>query len=497
MPTNKKKTTKKNQRKKNKNENSTSNRNQAGKRKDDIPDDVFEEFLKWSLSDKEDINARKFEKKAPRAAELLKEHNPNTIVKRLVKKREERLEELEKQSNEYDTNLYRNILIESMTGYFKSEGEKFDFGQQLDAAIKRKEKKIPLSTLALKVTFEEVAEKWAKQRIISLENNRYYQKDPFTILKLIEEDKVNMIKMESDIFQRYEEIKEKLVYKSYAKTHFMNYDIGDTLFMYACNFRLRYTCWCCCRDYHLICSSCKCARYCSKECQVKHWKTDHKKKCKYIGDTWSLYLSNKQRLHKGVKDKRIWTDKLYFDADENSRECFLRPSPSIDTFLSSMVNMDSYSSPLHKFYEQMAILSCGGKHPLFGNETVNPALNLFLEHLGSDCNDEDLTLPTDGNKMLLTNLLRLSFKNQKIEQNEIDAMVKYAFEIFADLPGHNESSWKERIEIAQKETKCNSLTLDKFLTLYTCFDPLDLYNEVVSGDKYTGEFVLLTTLKSL
>ena len=82
--------------------------------KHDIPDDVFEEFLKWSLSDKEDINARKLEKSAPRAAELVKEHpNTNEVVERLKERREAWLEQLERQSKKYHAHLQRNILIES------------------------------------------------------------------------------------------------------------------------------------------------------------------------------------------------------------------------------------------------------------------------------------------------------------------------------------------------------------------------------------------------
>lgn len=126
--------------------------------RDDIPDDVFEEFFKWSLSDKEDINSKKFRKKAPLTAEWLLEEGPINKAERLQDKRKERLEQLEKESKKFYADLERNTLVDSMSEFFKSEGEKFDFGQQLDATVKRKDKCLPPSLVLISV-FEELAEK--------------------------------------------------------------------------------------------------------------------------------------------------------------------------------------------------------------------------------------------------------------------------------------------------------------------------------------------------
>lgn len=41
----------------------------------------------------------------------------------------------------------------------------------------------------------------------------------------------------------------------------------------------------CPNEAHLKCNRCKAARYCGKDCQLKHWKGGHAKVCKAIGAT--------------------------------------------------------------------------------------------------------------------------------------------------------------------------------------------------------------------
>lgn len=483
MPTNKKKS--RNRRKNRTNENSTTSlrsRNQQQPpppaiMEDDIPDDVFEEFLKWSFSDKEDINAKKFSKKAPLAAEWLLEGDASNKADRLQDKRKVRLVELEKESKNIDENSPRDILVDSMSEFFKSEGEKFDFGQQLDATIKRKEKQCLPPFLLLSNAFDKLAGKWAKLRGISLDSHRYYHKALNEFIDHLQEDEDKMLEKKSGLFQRYQEIRKNHPLHS---TTYMDHEVGTTLFTYTGGFQHRDKCWECEKEYVSQCSGCQCAKYCSKACQRKHWKSGHKDKCKDIGSIWSMHLSNKKRVEKAMKDKRI------------STTCNLPPSSSIDIQLLFINTFGMSMSSMDTFYSNMANLLDGGKHPIFGEQTVDPKLIISLNLLGSDTGVVvDSTLLTPN--MIHTTLLDHSFEGQPIKQNEIDALIVYGSHLIKDVPSHEESYWKEKIQFLHNKA---NLTIEKFLTLYALFDPMEMYYKGLIRDKYLGEFMLLTNLKS-
>ena len=437
-------------------------------REDDIPDDVFEEFLKWSLSDKKDINSKKFRKKAPLAAKWLLQEGSSGKAERLQDKRNEIMIQLQKESEMFHTNLPRNILIDSMSSFFRSEGEKIDFGQQLDALLKRNEKKCLSPTDLLTNTFEELAEKWSTQRGISLDNHRYYQNNPHEFSLHFKEDKNKIVKKKSDVFQRYEEIRKTLR----DATTYLFYEVGSALFTFTGGFQHRDNCWECEKEYISVCSGCQCAKYCSKACQVKHWKSSHKDKCKDIDRIWSMHTSNKKRVEKAIKDKRI------------STTCLLPPSPSLDIQLCYINSISLSMFSMDTFYKNIENLKNGGTHPIFGNQTLSSKLRHVLDFLYLGTESEEI--------FCSAMILNIGFNKEPLQQDEIDAMGIYALKLFSDVPSHDKDYWEEQIRHIQKEA---NLTIDKFLILYLIFDPRKLHLTGLMPDKYMQEFIFLTRLK--
>ncbi|GFH55495.1 hypothetical protein CTEN210_11971 [Chaetoceros tenuissimus] len=435
---------------------------------DDIPDDVFEQFFKWSLSDKEDINSKKFKKKAPLAAEwLLTEDSGDKADERLQDKRKERLTKLEHESKMFHMDLPRKILVDSMSTFFKSEGEKNDFGQQLDATIKRLEKTC-WPTLLITSAFDELAEKWSTQRGIAIHNHRYYRNNPFQFLVNFEEDKNKMIEKKSDLFQRYQEIRNET--NPHDSITYMGNEVETTLFTFMGGYQHRDNCWECEQEYVSKCSGCQCAKYCSKACQVKHWKGGHKGKCKDIGSIWSMYSLNKKHVNKRMKDNRI------------SNTCFLPPSRSIDTQLCHVNSCNMSMFSMDTFYRNMENLVDGGTHPIFGEQTINPKLATYLNMLSSDTG-------------LMRSILDLNFLHKPIQQNETDAAIVYAMQLMSDVPSQDELYWERQIQRMQNNS--TNLTIDKFLTLYAVFDFLEMQAKGLVQDKYFGEFMILTRLKDI
>ncbi|GFH47851.1 hypothetical protein CTEN210_04327 [Chaetoceros tenuissimus] len=134
------------------------------------------------------------------------------------------------------------------------------------------------------------------------------------------------------------------------------------------------TCWECNKldGKALICASCKFAAYCCKECQVKHWNEGkHKDNCKNIGLLWSTYERRKKRVGRAIyKDKRVFAKPIKVNGIE--KQCFLRPCEPLDYYLCNInSDTDTDSKSLDIFYENMTKMACGGKHLLFGDDTIS------------------------------------------------------------------------------------------------------------------------------
>ena len=123
-----------------------------------------------------------------------------------------------------------------------------------------------------------------------------------------------------------------------------------------------------------MCAECKCAVYCSKECQVEHWKAGrHEECCKHLVNIWSTYEARKKRVGRAIRNQRIYTKPIIVYGIE--KECFLRPCEPIDFLLCRTSSLDNFdnaaSASMDTYYENIARLACGGTHPIFGDYTIS------------------------------------------------------------------------------------------------------------------------------
>lgn len=225
----------------------------------------------------------------------------------------------------------------------------------------------------------------------------------------------------------------------------------------------------------LICYRCECATYCSKECQTDHWKggeeyiNSHKKICDTVSEIWCAYESKRKRVDKAIRKGRIFTKPIIINGIE--RQCFLRPSEKFDYTLCGN-SCDSLNnalcSSMDAFYKNIATLACGGNHLVFGNETISPQLQekiqIFHEDLLSD------------------------FDPKTLKEEEISAM-----ERTAELLQYWDRYWTDHNRVHKRST----LSVDRFITLYICYEPFDLVKQGAGGylDKFEIEANVLKQLK--
>ncbi|GFH43886.1 hypothetical protein CTEN210_00359 [Chaetoceros tenuissimus] len=300
---------------------------------DDLPDNVFEEFFKWSFTIKfnsDHLTDRKFSKKAPTAALMLRE---GKVM----------IDTLERFDLKFSSPT--SFLLNSLSSHFKSEGERLDFGQKLQAAFRKKKLKDESkeSIEIYQKIFDEHAEKWSKRREISIQECRFYQKPAKEFNRQFTSD--------SKLLRKHQELESEMNLADISTDDFLRTFLVTAL--EPSSVRVRYQCWHCETNYEgeqrklkTVCQGCECAQYCSRECQKENWKKGHQEKCKDIAGIWSIYHSNKKRVEKARRDGRILSE-----------------------------------SVLIRFTEMLLLFHVGGEHPIFGDETASP--DDLLQHTES------------------------------------------------------------------------------------------------------------------
>lgn len=414
-----------------------------------VPDDVFEEFLIWSFTSLKDLhstsiskkNLMKLHKKAPRTAKMLVE-NIN-VLSELNKRRKEKIQQLEKEAKDFPT----CILLKSLKKHhFKSNGERIDFGQKLQATIRKRAKKLKnmgdiISMYQL--VFDDMVEKFSNKRDISIVDCRFYKisKDAFQ----------NEFEQESEILQIFMQFQERVHPSSNYMTLELIMSMANQMQIHSCN-RVKQKCFECqeenVQEKEVICSGCQVAVYCSPKCQKKNWFKGHNKKCKELGQIWSTYTTNKKHIQKAIEDERVWTEDINIDG--KSCKCVLRPSPGIDSDVSGSVeNLETCS--IKTLYRNLATIACGGKHLIFGEETLRPSLR----------NQPTLELMTN-------------FISWETKQKYAGILTDFILALASNTSSWTNSSVKTlRKQINDRHGYGGSLNLQNFLLLYTSHNRTD------------------------
>ena len=122
--------------------------------------------------------------------------------------------------------------------------------------------------------------------------------------------------------------------------------------------------------------------YCSRECQVKHWKEGkHDECCESIRLEWSVYERKKKRVERALRKERIFTKQITVNGIK--KECFLPPCEPLDCCICKIGTEELANVPdasMDKYYENIARLACGGKHLLFEEETLSSKLEEMIRN---------------------------------------------------------------------------------------------------------------------
>lgn len=455
----------------------------------DIEKEAFEEFMSWSLSDKADLNPKKFAKQASGVAKLL--IAGEISIRNLLNKRRQTLNKIEVETKKFEYKECFEFLFSEMN--FDSPEYEDEFKQHLKETLSKKGRvdysKTPMH-LVLYDSFQEVLSTWPNSSKVCLDDCFYVGASREEFNKLfshILQAKVRYkVASGNELGMMNDELRQKYFLHPTARGEehlgkgavYAHNILNSVLLLYEESHR----CWRCNRLHGkgnetkaLICARCKCAVYCSKECQETHWKggeefsSSHKSLCeKGFDKLWSVYKSNMKRVDRALRKGRICTKPLIVNGIE--KECFLRPCESFDYFLckpSSDYIYNALRTPMDIFYENIATLACGGKHLLFGNETISSQLEERIQRSHENVLSE--------------------FDPGTLKEEEISAMERTAVML--------QYSWTKCDFMGKKRS---SLSVERFITLYICWERFHLGKHRVGEnlDKFEIETNFLRDLKN-
>ncbi|GFH47832.1 predicted protein [Chaetoceros tenuissimus] len=434
--------------------------------------ETFHEFMMWSLSDKNDLTPKKFGKMAPLMAQVLIEGDIS--IYDIADKRYEILEKIDERMNIFEMRHCIDLLMEGMT--FDNLEIEETFRLHLKEVFVR-EYCMDLSVRAFAHdSFQEVVSNFSKNRGICL------KECPFLGLSKSDFDKRFHEMIRDMVLSTFGEDSpqdpiEKCVAQKYYKRRLRNTKQElwrNTIYAQKIVFDLlkvfpeMHCCWRC-RRLHLhckgkqgktlICAGCKCAVYCSRQCQVQDWREGkHKECCEKIGLEWSLHEARKRRVGKALRKGRIFTKPIIVNGIE--RECFLRPSEKLDYFLCRKDSIENARlASMDAFYENVARLACGGTHPIFGDDTISSKLQKEI----STPDYEDILSDFDHD----------SFTEEKITAMlNLAVVLKYQIDVYG------------RIAASKDFLHCYELSIDHFITLYICYEPLDIHQQTFGYNFY-------------
>lgn len=446
-------------------------------------DEAFEEFMLWSLSeDKYELTPKKFSKMAPRMATKLAEDDVS--IEYIMCKRKCVLGDIEEQIQSIEFGEGINHLMTGMK-FENGFSAKRAFKQQLEESVSRNKDKfssVPLHAYVYD-SFHEVISTWSSQ--IHLDDSLFFGISKAEFDKLFQSMVKDFVtsayhfKSEENkivIFEKYYLHPNARVESLEEGTYFAQDLLKSVLIL----FKEMHRCWRCERLHlegegsktkALICAGCKCAVYCSRECQVMHWREGkHEECCGKTDRLWSAYESRKKRVGRALVKEKIFTKPITVDGKE--KKCFLGPCPQVDYFVCRTVPKDiEYAAfkTLDIYYETIARLACGGKHPLFDDETISSKL------------EENIRI---GYKAVLS-----EFDPKSVTEEEIMDM-----HLIAETLQYDENYFtKEDLMRCNDELSGDRLSIDRFIILYICFTTFNLGKGTMN--KFSFELNLLEELK--
>ncbi|GFH47840.1 hypothetical protein CTEN210_04316 [Chaetoceros tenuissimus] len=483
----------------------------GSKESDDISDieidEAFEEFILWSLrEDKDDLTPKKFAKMNTRMAKKIV--NGEITVETIWEKREDILSKLEAriQNIEFGEGIDHLLTgikfgegIDLLTGIkFDNEEYKYLFREQLELSISLNKDKCCNAPLIFYVydTFHDAIQRWEMiERPIDLEDSLYFGKSKEKFTELFQNTVNDLVSSSFDSVSEQSKIAmlEKYYMHPYARAELCSTrsELFKDGILYAQHliksvlllFEEMYRCWRCKQLYlegegtetkALICAGCKCATYCSRECQIKHWKEGgHKEYCKNVDEVWSSYEKRKKYVGRALLKERIFTKPIIIDGVE--KECFLPPCESLDYLTCRSRKGDVTDESMGVYYQNIARLACGGKHILFGNDTISSQLEEKIRK-----RYEDVILELDHSSVPANNIIDMH--------------------VIADILQYKESDLtKEDIIMRSKDLSGDILSVDTFITLYICYMPFNFGIQcfTTTVNKNIVETSLLEELKLL
>ncbi|GFH58364.1 hypothetical protein CTEN210_14840 [Chaetoceros tenuissimus] len=439
-------------------------------------EEEFIEFMLWSLGkNKADLTPKSFAKSAPRMA--MKLIASDVSIQGLLERRKETIETIEKGIQCIEAReLFKGIKIDhdEMIG---------EFEQQLYENLSNYVKEFKNTPISYD-SFQENISKLANKGGICLDDSFYFK------LSRVEFDELFRRMVEKQVSQssQYGGTFEKIIqnYYMHPTAREESHKEADvyaqkTLVSLLKLYKEMHKCWRCNQLYgkgnetkSLNCASCKCAVYCSRECQKKHWKEGtrpHKECCQAIGSAWSAHERRKKRIGRAFKEGRIINKPVI--VNDIKRECFLRPCEPLDynicanrIFITEKYIANAAVASMNTYYQNIATLACGGKHLLFGDDTISSCLEEKIRN-----GYEDVISEFDPESMM---------ENEVMELHLVAGMLQY-----------------KESDLTKECTIRSYVSVDRFITLYICYVHFDLGKETFGGtmNKFIIEMKFLEELK--